>query len=1201
MIESVGIIRKIILIVCLLLGVLTADSAFAQSSILGGKEFLQGDYDGLLNAVLDYAAENPQHAYLAMIVASELNRQYFSKSGLGREKLESLRENKILDPLAENLVLKMLADAAGSRGEQSAATELRRERGLIPVWRIAGPFGEYDNSSFYQSFAPEAGIDFSIFMQGLGKSVTWRLLSESVCLNHFTPYKWVAPQRGVIYLYTQFKLEQKQKVVLEKSGRGSYKFWVDGYEVGVADPLQEETAKVLRLQSSEKLSAGWHRVLIKIYAADYDAEFSCRLLDENFKPLNGVSYGLKKIQGKDNFGSKLWKKVAPDQENFSLGEQALYYQYQGMYDKALNYWQAAIIKQPHDAALRVHYAMCASQARDILPGSMRESIVQREALKAFELDKNSVASLLLLAEYERRHKRYKRAGEYFALGLKNNPKAIMLHGARIRMAMENDWSGEIIDWMARFTEIYPQSYLLRLLQGMYYNNQGFVSKAAAALAEAKSMSQENIIVSVDAVKSFLAAGEVEKAVRCWEQLPFYLQKRADLLVLYSEILSRLKEKEHALSTLNQALNAVGNDERIKRIAGDVCFRNGDDQQALALYKESLGLAAGNYFLRRLITNLEGRNYKFWEDYEINPFKKIDEFISSNKKYFGRTVKLVDQTVLTLYPGGAYANYTHELQTVRTDSGVLQAAKINTYGELLQARTIIPESGVVLEPVVLPGTGEITMPAVAPGAAIDHAYLYENAETSDRKLHFPKWYFRSPSSEESFLFSQYIVRVPLGVDFVFATRNLSDKVDFASFEEEDGTREFIWTGKNMPEAIHEEGSPAIGSTLPFVEIASRQSWDDIYRLMVKVYLGKIIPIIAIKEQVKELLAGLVSPAEKIAAIQRFVCRNVLSSTSRAPASHVFFQRFGNRSLLALAMFKAAGIKAELVAVRPPANILYDPVWKLPNAANFTEYFIRAFIDKEKLLWLDLRAKYAAAGKIGEDYAGGTGFVLGENKGEFVFLPEADEDSYMVRRQREYCVDVAVNHVAISGKIVYPGIRGWEFKENMAALSIEKREEVLENILMESLFGVSLESSSFPELEVSGKPFTAVYEAGVDDMIREKVNGSLGVPYNLPEIMMLPARNSNRRLTPYHLKNFLAANDKFEYNLPAGSVIGQLPEDVVVRSKFGLYSLVFSTQGNKIIVERKYLFKPQIISLDDWKSYRELVQQIKKVEAGYIWFR
>ena len=301
---------------------------------------------------------------------------------------------------------------------------------------------------------------------------------------------------------------------------------------------------------------------------------------------------------------------------------------------------------------------------------------------------------------------------------------------------------------------------------------------------------------------------------------------------------------------------------------------------------------------------------------------------------------------------------------------------------------------------------------------------------------------------------------------------------------------------------------------------------------------------------------------------------------------------------LAMLHAAGVKAELVAVRPPANILYDPIWKLPTDNNFIDYLIITEADNGNHIWLDPRARYAAAGEIGEDFSGGTGFILSLDKSEFITVPQPPESRYTIERSREY--SFKFNNASVKGTIKYSGTRGWEYKENFVNLNNELRLGVIENILSKSIFGISISNFELPDLTTPGTSFIINYNANITDFLRENNDGEYGVPFALPEIKLLPSRNINNRKTPYHLSNFVAGHDKYTYVLPTNSSVNNLPKDTIIRAKFGYYSLCFSQENDKIILERKYNFQPQIIALNDWQDYLSLSQRIKQTENKYIWF-
>ncbi len=1195
---------RVYILILFIIHLLINSSADADttSTTPAATEFLDGNYTALFDRCLTLAANDPTAAYLPLLIAEKINRQFLADNSIGNRRLLDLAGVTDLPPLCRYLVKELLARNYAAAGKEYQASNLRAENGIIPSWRIAGAFGEHDTASFYQVFPPERGIDFSIFMPGLGKDVTWRLLGENICLNNFIPYKWMTPQHGVLYLYTQFKLDVPQRIILEKEGSGVFSFWVDGIAAGGTDYTETDPSINCLFRSPTPLAAGWHRLLIKLSTRNYDTPEIFRLLDADFKPIENIRYDLKELHGKNSFGKEEWQRVEqPLIDDYTPAEKALFYQYLQQYDQALQLWDEAIAADPDDPVLHLHYATCAAQASAILPGPLRSSIIRREALKTLELEPQAISALIILGDHERQNNRINQANAYYQRALELNPTALIAHTLRLRMAINNAWNPEIHDWLPQLERLYPQSYIASLLTGIYFNSSGQIKQAAGSLEKAFTQDQANLTIATDTLKSYFLAGDTEQALKIIEMLPSYYRQRRDILLLKAEILARFGDYQGAITTLAKSLQAVGKDPEILKAEGDILYSSKAYSAALTKYQESLELDGGNYTLRRLIAELEGKDYRFWKNYTLDARAKIDEFSKKHTSYIGSTARLIDQTVLQIYPGGGHSNYTHELQAVLTERGVNQAAIVDTYGELLQARTILPEHGISLEPNILNKTApNITMPAVAPGAVIEHAYLDEHATPADRCLRFPKWYFRSPSNQESFLFSQYIIRVPKGVDFAYASRNLGDKVKLDIIENDDGSTDYIFTGTDMPEAIHEEGSPAISSTLPYVAVASKQDWEDIHYRLLNTYLGQTNPTQAIQKQAEALTANCPTLKDKITALYSYVNAEITPNHSIAPASHIFLQKTGNKNHLLLAMLRSCGIKAELVAVRPPANIIYDPIWKLPATNSFIDYLIRAESDNNEYLWLDTRARYGGAGEIGEDLAGGTGLTLGLNNCEFITLPPALEYSYTINRERNYQLATTAPTI-IDGEINYYGTRAWEYKENLINLNSDLRLGVFETILANSLLGISITDFELPNLEEAGTGLTFNYQASIDDFLKENINGEFAIPLALPTIELLPTKDANERRTPYHQNKFLAANDRYIYNLPAGARVSKLPENVVIRSKFGYYSLNFSQDNKRIILERKYNFLPQIIALDDWQDYFKLAQNLKQIENDYIWFK
>lgn len=1204
--------RLLIIFLFVVIGVNAAEKSEASNSLLDNKYFLNGDHDGQLKFWLDSALKSPKDSLLPLILAWDVNTKYLADSQTGKELLQNILKTSNMPADSLYMARKQLGKILTNSGEYEKASAVFFKLGLIRKWRIAGPMGRSEKAAFYREFSPEFGIDFSATMDGLAAHTYWRVIPEMAIGDMIYPWDWVSPRRGVVYLYTQFKLTKAQEVIFDVDSSCSLSIWVDGKKQAAVERMRRNYPQHLSLneKNNKSLSSGWHTLLIKMYAPYGEKNIAVRLLGADRKPIENVEYNIsqvKEVRGENTFvlntdpfklESQLTAKMKKSSSAENIAKLAVYYQSCGLIDKAIDYWKQTVVKDSKNAAYLARMAM-AGELAGFMPPPMRKSFSHQANLKAVSLNPNCVPSLYALGEYERGQGKLKEATEYYQQALKANPEALRILAARARMAIANKWRIESEEYLRAYKKVYPRSPLLYVLYSMQKNAEELTNNSAANLLKAYMLERGNINLCKDAASAAFSGGDIEEGLRVLSLLPQWYQEQPLILVLRGEMMARLKRYSQAQELFAKVVNILGEDASVLKLQAETYFLAGQKEKSLEFYKKSLQSSPEQHNIRRLIAELEGKDYAFWKEYSIPAEKALEEF-EATKTPSGRAARLIDQTVINIYKDGSFANYTHELVSVLTESGVSQAAVVDSYGELLAARTILPENGVSLEPVILPGERNITMPAVAPGAAIEHKYLQEQRAPADKCLRFPSWYFRSPEAEESFILSQYIVRVPVGASFAYATRNLGNNVKFIKETDESGADIYIWTGRNMPRPYHEEGSPAINVTLPFVSISGKRSWQDVNRIFVNYYLGRCIPDVAIKKMAEELTVGLESSAEKIKVIFEYVCANVEQTTSKVSASHVFAQRSGDRNLLLLSMLGAVGIEAVFTPVRASDNILFAPEWSLPESSVFTNYLIAAKNEQDQIIWLDSRFRYGAAGVVGEDLAGGSAFLSTVDGGEFVQLPAPRYKDILLSEKKRYTPQDNTD-IKITGETSIAGNAGYDLKESFLQASKKTQTESVEQLLSSALPGVEIEKYTLPGVEQAGVAFKVNFTANQPLAVKENRNGARGIKLGLLPLELLPEKDFSNRKTPFQLNRFLVGKDEIMIDLPAGSVVQSLPSAVTLRTDFGFYHLFIQKQNGGVLIKRSYDFRPQIIPVRDWSEYFKLARQIEEIESVMVWYK
>jgi len=1200
-------IKKIPAIIILVLICTLKLSAAENKDInfIDNEFYLKGDTDNFLLQYIDKAKDNPDF----LRFAASINIQLLSDPFIAESKLQKLvAESK--NEETKNIARKILAEIKYATGKFSEGEDLQKQRGVIGDWSIVGPFGKYERADFYNTFEPEKnGIGQDEF-KALGREIKWRRL-EGAGFNDFRPWSWVAENRGVVYLYTEFFLPEDSIINLNVETVCAFKLIVDGRHAVVSDKIRTPEPYRTRITAGADkkktvYNKGWHSLLIKLYSRNRNGNIEVSLTDDNNRRVEGIKFGSGNqiSQNAEGFSlktdlseyQKLSDSSTPDTNFTKLVYQAEYWRNQGCYDLSLEFWNKAVKIKNNSATMMARKAEC-ERAAVFLPEAKRESLAYRSNIQALKLDEKCVPALVALGEYESRNHNYRKADEYYLKALKINPDSLLALLARYRIAKDNGWDIFADNILELIEKKFPNSLSYKIISATRKNMT--IPQMAKKLEELCRVQRDKDEIIINTISAYLSAGMIGEAQRIGALFSETSLKNSQVLKIKARIMLAKGEYSLAAKLYSQAAEASGGNADNLKLEGYCWMLSKDNdarEKALHAFKECLKNYPQEHEIRRLVSDLENSDYAFWNKYAVDVQKKINEYLISPKPT-GKTARLIDQTILTVYPDGSYANYTHELQNILSSSGVKEAAVVDTYGELITAQTILPKRKLTLEPVILPGQEKITMPALAVGAFTEHAYLQEQPAPSDYNLYFPRWFFRSPDSEESFLFSQYIVRVKPGAAFNYATGNFNGKIKFTKTREEDGTEVYTWTGTNMPKAIHEEGSLAITEQLPFTAIGGDSSWDGVNNLLVNYYVSRVHPTFAIRKKARELVKDSDSEYGRIESIYEFVCREIEDTSAVSPASYILDQRSGDRVLLLMSLLNAAGIKNKFVAIRPSENLLFKPVWKIPSTGIFTEFIVLA-IDKDgKKYWLDPRYKYGKANQILEDIAGATAYIVNDKGGDFSDLPPADPAQFEVYDKREY--EIKNKNIEISGEKKIPGLAGIILKQSLDNAKKKVIHAAVERLISSGLSGLELMDYSLPGLADNNTDFICRYKAKLYDVVVMRNDNFRGIATGLSELPLLPRIDFTNRRTDYHLKRYINENDNYVLKLPVGVEV-RLPENILLKTKFGHYSLSFVLEDNKVIIKRSCFFKPQRVSIDDWNDFYKVAKDIQEAEKSVIWW-
>ncbi|MDR0868961.1 MAG: hypothetical protein LBP75_10920 [Planctomycetota bacterium] len=1126
------------------------DASVNDALVLFDNEFFRrGDLDGEYQFWLNAAAASPA----ALDYLREFDRLTLADPQCGDATLAQFAASPDAD------LRRLAADYYRQNGEVEKAAAAYQAAGLLADWHLAGPFGRFGRASFYETFAPETAtvcLDQKLPSRDGGSK--WQKIAAAL---PFSPWQWVGGN-GVVFLRTEIELSAPTALNIEIVTDSYAQAWFDGAPAAtVSSPAEVFRGENLAFPVSA--NAGTHQLLLKLYPSD----------------------------GGKNEVAAYASPVASSSPRVRSAK----------FDE-LSTWEAITRRSPDSAAAWARLAQVARRAIE-LPPAKRESVARAADETALKIDPDCVPSLVALAQYDIGKKRFAAAKNRLDRALAKNPQSVAALSAAVNLALFAGWREEAAARLTRLRQAHPQSFAAALNAATLAENRRDYQTLFAALRKILRMDATNPARYAQFAQAALLANQIPAALAEWEKpnvfraAPFFADWGAQLAVAQKEYAAA----EKWLATVPDALAA-----KWLTLAKIRTLQNRPSAAAQALDR-ALALAHDQHSVRRWRDQLTGEKYEFWAATDVTAADALKEF-NRQSPPTGRTARLIDQTVLQIYPDGSFANYTHGLQAVLTPGGVGTAAQMLFLGEPIVAETILPEQGITLEPTRLAGQEQFIMPNVAPGVFVHNKFLQTAPANDYRTLQFPQWYFRSPDTEEAFIFSQYVVRAPDTPDakFTYVARNLTPDIDFQASPAEDGGMLYQWTAKNMPRSLHEEGGLSIDETLPFVRVGRQNSWQDLNLMCANYYLGRTVPTPALRDAAAKILGeegkgkrekGVeISNREKVARIFSAVCGEVAQTNWLAPAAYIWEQRAGDRNLVLLALLKIAGLSPRLVAARPPESLLFPAMWELPDLDVFTNFIVAVPDDDGGYWWLDARSRFAQAGELGEDLAGGAAMLIDPRAGgELVALPAARPRDYTATERREY--DLTGIEPRLTGEKTWRGNLALALKETLATQNPTGQSNEIERRLSDGLPALTLDRFT---LTGDGATATIVYAATLPDAVSERANGERGAATGLPALGLLPAADFSDRQTPYHLQKFVATDDYFIFKIPATARVASLPPDVSIKNDFGFYQLNFRAVSGAIAVRRRAHFPPQRITLNQWGAFAAMARQIADDENQSIWW-
>jgi hypothetical protein len=1041
--------------------------------------------------------------------------------------------------------LRLALVAAAWDGARVDPDQAARSAGLLTRWRIAGPFGKYNNVDFERRWPPETdrflkprypsdpepnvlkndrrmhGVITANRSAEIAPERFWFRDGTITMPEYF-------PSSGVFYAAREVDLAAATRSRIDVLSSGSYEVFVDGKTALLHDVRY--AAGSSKDSRSLALAAGHHRILVK-FTPDA-APLSVALHPEFGLPARTPSSLAQPVQAYAQALISYFRGDLTGVEN-ALHSGALRNAGYAKYLRALLYSAAEDHSPQADAAWK---AMSMAQPSALLA---RLKIVESADERGQPARPEVMA---VLAERPQSETALQLA---FSLSRRNQVDASALLGRLLELHPSCARLGEGVKFFSSAAE---QDKARRL-------EQQLTSCAPESMQYARLMAESG--------RHSAAAAYLQQMVM---RNPLHRAARRFLIeqLLLDNQFSAAKLQAKQLKEI--ALNA--------RSYTHLADEPGVAQDSLSQRAE--GFASGREF--------------------YVPYRRdgMDLVRRSAQRSFsgGPAVILLSDKVVMLRHEGPISIYVHRITRPIDKEGISRYGEVALPrgADLLELRTI-KANGEIIEPELAQQKPTISMPALEPGDAIEEEYV----------MHYPKLE-QAPgnaavhtfgSFAAPILHSRLVVLSPPG-----ASMRLQEQAGppQALVGENNGLVVRIWERDNIAQTIAESSLPAM-NLLPTVTVGPPEKTSDSLRdeLIDASRTG-----LHTTETAKEFHLPLnASDADKARQLYRFVTSKIDSTGpdwAGSPAEDTLAYGQGSRSMALLALSRTIGLKAGLLLARR----IDQGCGKARDFSCYTEPLIRFWLTGADPVDVDAESDDLPFGEIPPSLdTRDARFIrllpLDEKKLETVALSSrpATEKSIAEADLTFHETDLLANIEVHLGSA-----RAQEVRSMLRNSGERERRAFFEQLAMRTFPGATGVTGAVAHENDPDQPLELSLRCTIPQFINRQSNmAELNQLAPALGLAMLYARTPARKF-PLYIESLLFESTVFHLHLPDGMDIKTLPSDFTDRTEFGEYALRFVRLPRQLDIHRDFRIPVQVVAPEKYPAFLTFALRIDEAERERI---
>lgn len=497
----------------------------------------------------------------------------------------------------------------------------------------------------------------------------------------------------------------------------------------------------------------------------------------------------------------------------------------------------------------------------------------------------------------------------------------------------------------------------------------------------------------------------------------------------------------------------------------------------------------------------------------------------------------------------------------------------------------------------------TFPGVGIGSIVEYHFESETYNPFDRNFFTPGFYFQDdvPTLE-----SRCTVTIPRDKKLNYRNYNWPKGNDSPSISEDENTITYEWLIENSPPFLEEPQAPSYGDLVPRVDASLFQDWDYIYGWLGGLMESRMVATEEIKAKVGEITEGATNMADSINRIYIWVQReihyisikgSVASGQTGHEAQFTFEKKYGDctdKSILFSTMLREIGVEAYPIILM--TNDEEDIPRDIPDLSG-NHAITLVYLDGKKV-FLDPTSTTHVFPYYRSDDVGVTYVCPLCRDWDTTYIPQPEDNAQHIEIHAvlDKNGDMTAKYVASYTGDYEAGYRG--FWESQPA---ENREIVLQNWMSYSIPGAEVTNWTLPGVDDLTVPFREEMQLRVNSYPTQAADLWI---LQMPEVenkLSFKEVSLGERRFPIEYTAPYRESHRITFELPEGTKIEYLPEDIEIENAYAGYSASYSIIDGKVVFEDTYDLKKRIVPPEDYKEYRAFCRRISQYVHQKVFLR